>query len=680
MDRQQGLPIDDIVVDGMLHCVALRSRIRRGTITMVVPQALPDNVLFISANDIPGANSIKLGDVEVPVLADSRIHHLGQAIALLCGPDEFELQSLLDQVDVQYETEDPQELTLVYEDEQVVYSREIAIGNPSSAFEKAFQVIEGEYRIDSGRVKTVHSMGAFASVDDDRVSVLAPTGWLYHLQSATARSLGISIDLVRAEATPLTCTARGNIWLPSLVAAQSAIAATVTGRPVRMILSPRERQQLSARRPGCLVHHKTALTRKGTVSAMEITLVAEEGSFPTFPVEHLDRMCFAAVGHYSFRSLRVVGRMITTSLPPIDTFGGLGFSEAFFALEVHVTRLAELCQEDPLSWRLKNLLRERSSTISKARAGSTPQRRLLDASVRASDFTRKYAANELLKNRRGDLSPDTGFLRGIGVATAFVGGGFMSADGPDIASVSVGLDSNGLLKINSSCSIAPDEAHHRFAGAASRVLGLDSGPITIEAPSTDTVPDSGPAVFSRDVTVIQKLVVSSAQAIQKRRFRAPLPMDVTRSKRSRSGKRWESESFQGTPFSPLSWGCCVAEVELDTVSLEIRLRGIWLSLSIGNVIDRDRIKAAIEAELAETYELCRGHEAQWWSSGMKLEGRVPRVSLEFVQGSGFKAGAIDGLASSTFAPAFVSAVSQATGFYFDCMPLTRALIMQYAEA
>ena len=680
MDRQHGLPIDDVVVDDMLHCVALRSRVRRGTITAVVQPVLPANVLFVSAEDIPGANALKIGGVEVPVLASTRVDHMGQAIALLCGPDEFELQRLLDQIEVQYEPEAPLELTLVHTEEQVVCSREVTIGNPASAFESAFQVIEGEYRVDSSRVQTVHTLGAVASIDNGRVSVLAPTGWLYQLQSAVAQSLGVPIDLVSATATPVTRTARGNIWLPSLIGAQTAIAANAAGRPVKMILAPRERQQLAARRPGCVVHHKTALTKKGTVSAMEITLIAEEGSFPTFPAEHLDRMCLAAVGHYVFRSLRVVGRMIRTSLPPVDTFGGLGFSEAFFALEVHVTRLAELCQEDPLSWRLKNLLRERSSTISKTRTGSTPQRKLLDASVRASDFTRKYAANELLKNRRGDLSPDTGFLRGIGIASAFLGGGFMSADRPDIASVSVGLDSNGLLQINSSCSTAPAEAHRRLAGAASRVLGLDPGQIVVETPSTDTAPDSGPAVFSRDITVIQKLVESCAQAIQKRRFRAPLPMDVTRSKRSRGGKRWEPGSFQGTPFSPVSWGSCVVEVELDTVSLEIRLRGIWLSLSVGTVIDRGRIRTAIEAELAETYELCRGHEAQWWSSGMKAEGSIPRVSLEFVQGSGYKAGAIDGLAASTFAPAFISAVSQATGFYFDCIPLTRALIMQYAEA
>ncbi len=369
MDEPHGLLIDDIYVDGMLHCIALRSRISRGTISSVMPPLLPESVLLIRAEDIPGANSIRVEEIDVPVLTDARIDHHGQAIALLCGPDELELQHLLDQFDVQYEQEGRHELAFDYQPEQVICSRNITIGNPSSAFDKAFQVIEGEYRVDSGYAQTVHSVGAFARQNGDSMTIRAPTGWLYQLRSATAGAIGIPLERVNAETTPLTRTARGNIWYPSLIAAQTAIAAALSGKPVRMILGPRERQLLTGRRPGCLIHHKTALTRKGTVSGMEITLVAEEGSYPTFPSEYLDRLCFGAVGPYAFRNLKLEGRLISTNLPPVDTHGGLGFSDAFFALEVHVTRLAELSQEDPVSFRLKNLLPERSSTISRARAG-----------------------------------------------------------------------------------------------------------------------------------------------------------------------------------------------------------------------------------------------------------------------------------------------------------------------
>jgi CO/xanthine dehydrogenase Mo-binding subunit len=125
----------------------------------------------------------------------------------------------------------------------------------------------------------------------------------------------------------------------------------------------------------------------------------------------------------------------------------------------------------------------------------------------------------------------------------------------------------------------------------------------------------------------------------------------------------------------MSWACCVVEVELDTVSLGIRLRGIWLSLAVGQVIDDRRIKAVVESELAETYERCTGGEERWDGPSSSR----PKVAIEFLP-EGSRAGAVEGLAAGTFAPAYISAVSQATGFYFDSIPLNRALVYQYVEA
>ena len=55
------------------------------------------------------------------------------------------------------------------------------------------------------------------------------------------------------------------------------------------------------------------------------------------------------------------------------------------------------------------------------------------------------------------------------------------------------------------------------------------------------------------------------------------------------------------------------------------------------------------------------------------------VFLTFIEDSTDESYPISGLAATLFYPAFVSAISQATGFYFDSMPLSNELIHRYVD-
>lgn len=671
MAELHDLPVDDIFLSGMYHCIALRSTIASGRIVSISVPDLPETVRLIRADDIPGSPTIRVGQTEIPVLAGAQVRHVGESIALLCGPDELELQNLMSQIDVRYERTTPRNLTDDRDRQEIVYSRSVSIGNTQSAFDRAFQIVEGEYRLESDRLNPIHAVGALAIPETDGMRVMASTGWLYHMRSSVAAALGVSEDFVAGLATPSHRCGGGNIWYPSLIAAQAAVASYCTDAPVRMILNPSERSQLLARRPGCIIQHKTALSRSGKIIGMEIEIAAEDGAYPSFPRERLDRLCLAAAGYYAYRSIKIDGRLVASNLPPADTGNGMGTAESLFAMEIHATRLAELSKEDPITWRLTNILPERNSTVTRVRAGSTPQRKLLERVLTASDFARKYSANELRKNRQDGSA--AGMLRGIGVASGYVGSGFMSEDGPDTASVSLELDSEGTLHIKSSCSVEPEVSRVLYAPAAAEILGLEAEAIEIEPPHSDTVPDSGPSVMSRNVTIVRRLVENCANSIQKRRFRVPLPLEVSRQRRT--GRKWDVETFRGTPFSLLSWASCVVEIELDVVSLEIGLRGIWLSASVGSVVDTSHLRASLQSEIIDAYELCTGNGSAM--PGGTIDGGR-RLHIDILPANAARTGPADGLASGTFAPAFVSAVSQATGFYFDSQPLTRSLILQYA--
>jgi len=667
MDDVSKTFIDDLQVDGMFHCVAIRSRIRRGTIREIKIPELPPDVVLIQAADLPGDNHISIGGTELPVLAETNVEHPGQAIALLCGEDEFQLQRLAEEVEIQYDRGDPFSLTREFKIDQERYTRTLTTGNVAAAFEKAFQIAEGEYKYEPAGQAPVSPAGAFAMADSKSVYIATPTRWAFHVRNSVADLLGIDRERVVVKCTRTSRMDTDCLWYPSMTAAQTAVATAICGKPVRMIATAREKELLFTRRAGCIISHKTALNKSGKITAMQIQIISESGAFGIFAAEHLDRLCLAAPGYYAVKAVRIDGIHITTSAPPANIHDGIGFDGGFFALEIHASRLAELHDEDPSAWRLQNLLPERNLTVTKTRAGSTPQRKLIESVIDISDFCRKYSANEIQKKRRQPSAPIPERVRGIGMATCFHGGGFISDSKANAASATVKLSSESQLSILTSSAAVPVSSAGMYIDSASRILSVDPAAVQIEPTDTSVTPDSGPAVLSRNVTIVSRLIAACCQAIQKQRFRAPLPMEISRNRHGGRGRRWDVENFKGVPFSPLSWASCVAEIELNTVTYRIDIRGLWISLNLGSVLDERTAAAIVENELLDAFRMCCGYSC----------AMDPKI--QFFQKSGASPAALSGLTSNVFLPALVSALSQATGAYFDSLPISKALFFEYME-
>jgi xanthine dehydrogenase large subunit len=476
--------IDDLTVEGMLHCAVIRSRIRRGTIREITVPELPPNVVMIRPEDFQDRNYISIGGAQIPVLAQNVVEHAGQAIALLCGEDELQLQHLAGKIEIQYDRGDPLSLTRDFKIDQERYTREISTGNVSAAYDRAFQIAEGEYRYEPVGRAPLSATGALAVADNNGIQIATPTKWAFHVRDSVAEVLGLELDAVQVKCTRVCDEDPHYLWYTSITAAQAAVAARITGKPVRIIATSREKQLLFTRKGGCIISHRTALGQSDNILGMEIQIVAESGAFGIFAEEYLDRLCFAASGYYSAKAVKIEGIHIKTSLPPSDTHGGIGFDGGFFALEIHATRLAELCGEDPSEWRLKNLLNDRSLTMTRARAGSTPQRRLLESVVERSDYRRKYSANETLKKHRLSSNHLPDYLRGIGIATCFHGGGFINNARANSATATVSLSAESRLNIMSSTGTIPENSAGIYTESAARILNLPESDIRIEPSDT----------------------------------------------------------------------------------------------------------------------------------------------------------------------------------------------------
>src|SRR6185369_10520145 len=95
--------IDDYRLPGCLHAVTLRSSIAYGKIKSVDydPTFPWAEYSIVTAKDLPGPNLVTLIEVDQPLLADGKVMHPYEPIAVIGHPDKAKAYEALKHVKVQ---------------------------------------------------------------------------------------------------------------------------------------------------------------------------------------------------------------------------------------------------------------------------------------------------------------------------------------------------------------------------------------------------------------------------------------------------------------------------------------------------------------------------------------------------------------------------------------------------
>ncbi|MEW5817316.1 MAG: xanthine dehydrogenase family protein, partial [Spirochaetota bacterium] len=555
--KVKDLYIDDFFEKDMLYAVLLRSTIRRGKIKRInLPDRLPEHVKIISAHNIPGVNLIEVFNRTVPLLAFEQVNYIGEPILIAAGPNEKELLSILLKISVEYQEEAALPAIHGYTGGQVVYKRRVHVGDVQRKMKEAFQIVEAEYSTNTRGYHPSNPLGAFTRYEGQNIAVYSPSLWPFHVRNSVALATGLNKSSVIVRVPETTKPADGKIWYPSLLAVYAALITVKTGRTTRLILSNSEQNRFLSWQSPIRIRYKTGLNKDGDPVVMDIEVVIDMGAYPVFTDEIIDRVCIGAAGLYTCKDVRIQGMALRTNNPPLAAFEGFGLSEAIFAVETHASRIAELVQNDPYTWKKRNSRKKDNLFITGGSfAPAPPIDTLLDHVVKQSDFMRKHAAYEMVRKRRENIFTTTTPLRGIGLSQCYQGDGFIGA-GEERApySVIVRLEADSRLTLLTSGVSISGMAYTMWKRVAEQILGIPLENIDLEAVDTSLVPDSGPSILSRNIIIIAKLIERGCQAIQKKRFRSPLPIEIKRIYHLPSSHKWNGKNFTGTPFPSLSWG------------------------------------------------------------------------------------------------------------------------------
>lgn len=352
---------------GLAHAVIVTSTVARGRVTgydtaaaekapgvlaVVTPKTapplkpVPGRELFPKAKQLP----LELR----PPLADDRVYHFGQAVAVVVA-DTFERASAAAAlVRVAYAVETPAlgaARAEGFEPESFAGREELQYrrGDAAKALAGAVVRVEATYRTPVEHHHPIEPAATVAEWKDDALALHDSSRWVHATRKVLAGVFGLPAEQVRVVA-PFVGGAfgsKGFTWQHNILA---AAAAKVVGRPVKLVLTRRQMATLAGHRP-----ETTQTVALGAAKDGALVALRHATTSTTSPLSDFVEPCGTLSKHlYACPAVAVAHRAVRVNRSSPIFMRAPGEAGGTFALEVAMDELAVALGMDPVELRLKN--------------------------------------------------------------------------------------------------------------------------------------------------------------------------------------------------------------------------------------------------------------------------------------------------------------------------------------
>lgn len=380
---------EDLVRPNLLHAKALYAKYAHAKIKSIdtsLAWESPGVEGIITSKDVP-VNRFGLSHKDQPVLADDKVRHGGDALAVVAATTPQEASAALKKIKVEYEPSaiihDPLEAIkdnglFVHEDTNIAAHIKIRYGDVEKGFEQSDVVVEEIYN--TQRVEHCHLEPhiALAEVEKDgRVVIWASTGRPFQYAAQLARILDLSMNqfTVKVPSVGGGFGGKNEVTIEPWV----ALLAKQTKKPVKMVYSRQEEFFASTVRHPYRMRYKSGLNKEGLIVAREIEIISDSGAYVGLGEATLTKAAIHAAGPYQIENVKIDGYLVYTNNIAAGAMRGFGVPQVCFAHECHTDTLAEKAGLDPVEFRNRNLYRER---------GTMPTRQEIHSNALRSTFAR----------------------------------------------------------------------------------------------------------------------------------------------------------------------------------------------------------------------------------------------------------------------------------------------------
>ena len=695
----------DLSAPGMLHMkLVFAGRPHARIVGLDTAQALasPGVHAVFTACDVPH-NLYGLMIADQPVFCSDVVRFVGDRVAAVVAETPEQAAAAAALVVVRYEDlpvlADPDQALLpgapvlhAEHPDNVLRTIRLRRGDPHAAMASADVVVERTYYTSYQEHAFMEPEAGLGYIDKEgRVTVHGAGQNTHDDQRQIAEALGQPLEQVRIIYGPIGGAFGGREDIS--VQLVLALAAWRLRRPVKIEWTRSESITAHHKRHPIWLHYKWGARRDGKLVAAEMDIVSDAGAYASTSTSVLDNFLFAATGPYNIPNVRIDGQAVYTNNISTGALRGFGAPQAAFASELQMAHLAETLGIDPITIRLRNCLHDNDLLATQSPVpGGVSVAELLEICAREAGAVETATGWQLPDVRQVD-SLSRSKKRGLGLAISMKNAGF-SFGFPEGSTARVVLYGDAVIEraeVHTAAAEVGQGTHSALAQLAAERLDIPIERVSVVASDTANIGDAGPASASR-LTFFAGNAVVTATDMALARWREEDRPAVA---------EYRYEAPPTTPFDPetgasvnsitFSYAAQAVEVEVDTDTGLVRLERVIAAQDPGRAVNPQQVRGQIEGAVVQ---------AQGWTvmenfvteGGRILTDRLSTYLIPTIRDipSSVETHLIEkpdpegplgvrGVGEAPFgplAPAIVCAVHDATGVWFDRLPLTPEAVWQ----
>jgi xanthine dehydrogenase molybdenum-binding subunit len=539
---------DDYHFAGMLYGATLRSEHPHARIVAIdvrAALAAPGVRAVLTYADVPGDPRHGLVENDWPVFAGGAFpaRYVGDPIALVVADTHELAHAALALVKVEYEilpaVADP--VTARQPDAPVLHPDrptgnllkhiKVRHGDVEQGFAAADVIVERTYRTprtEHAFLEPECSLAVPAGWNDprhgrhDKLTIYVGSQIPYSDRNQTAKSLGMAPEEVRVKGTVMGGGFGGKEDIAGQI--HAALAAKVTGRPVKILYNREESLRFHPKRHATLICVKTGARRDGVITAVEAELYGDSGAYASLGEKVMTRATTHATGPYVVGSAKIDCYAMYTNNAPCGAFRGFGVTQSAFAVESNMDILAEALGMNPFELRRKNAMRVGEVTATGQMLKDSVG--LLECLDRVEEAIGEWWSNPTIRHSPViiDNLPSPSLFASVkvgskvyawGAAAGYKNTG-LGGGAPDKAEAEVEVYSDGHVQVRTSSAEMGQNLIGVLAACTAEELGLPFNQVDVLVMDTDLTPDGGPTTASRQTFLSGNAARLAARAMRER--------------------------------------------------------------------------------------------------------------------------------------------------------------------
>jgi xanthine dehydrogenase molybdopterin binding subunit len=624
---------------------------------------MPGVSAVLLAEDVPGLNDVGAVRHDEILLADNEVLYHGHIVALVVGETTELCRAAAAKVIVEYEPLPP-----IFTIEEAIDAgsfhsdpHHIRRGDVSATLASAPLKFEGELSFGGQDHFYLETNAAWAeSGEDGTVFISSSTQHPSEVQHIVAHLLDLPMHSVVVECPRMGGGFGGKETQAAMLAALAALAATKTGRKVRVRFNRDQDMMITGKRHPFLGKFRIGFDETGLLLAAQIELFSNGGWSLDLSRAITDRALFHLDNAYYIPNVEFSGRVVKTNLASNTAFRGFGGPQGMLVIEEIIDRVARATGLAPEIVRTRNLYRGTGETNT-THYGQEIEDNRIQRIWSELNATSEFAARREQVRAWNAGHPHS--KRGLAITPVKFGISFTTMH-LNQAGALVLLYQDGTAQVNHGGTEMGQGVYTNIALIVARELGLTTDRIRVMATRTDKVPNTsataascgtdlnGAAVKNACDTLRARLLPFAAEMLSKRNggavpaerivFKENVVLDLespatglpfaellqrayfARTSLSATGFyrtpdiNYDRDAGRGKPFHYYAVGAAVSEVEIDGFTGMTHIRRVDILHDVGDAINPGVTLGQVEGGFVQGAGWLTNEELVWDSEGRLL--------------------------------------------------------------